>query len=206
MSATANESGIEWAILTISTENGPASKVWRRQDVLDRDLAQAVLVELRADHRRGERAAVDGRRAVQLAQHERQRPDVVLVRVGEHDRLDVVGSVAQVGEVRQDEVDAELIRRREHQPGVDDDDPAVELDDHHVLADLTEPAQRKDSKRARGCHTAASSSWRSSASRTTAFSSSVASTRGRRSPPTCTPAMLSAALMGIGLVVTVSAS
>ena len=28
VSATANESGIEWAILTISTENGPASKVW----------------------------------------------------------------------------------------------------------------------------------------------------------------------------------
>ena len=26
--ATANMSGIEWAILTISIENGPASKVW----------------------------------------------------------------------------------------------------------------------------------------------------------------------------------
>jgi hypothetical protein len=26
--ATANMSGIEWAIFTISTENGPASKVW----------------------------------------------------------------------------------------------------------------------------------------------------------------------------------
>ena len=28
VSATANESGIEWAILTISTENGPTSNVW----------------------------------------------------------------------------------------------------------------------------------------------------------------------------------
>ena len=26
--ATANASGIEWAIFTISTENGPASKLW----------------------------------------------------------------------------------------------------------------------------------------------------------------------------------
>ena len=28
MSATPKASGIEWAIFTISTENGPASKVW----------------------------------------------------------------------------------------------------------------------------------------------------------------------------------
>ena len=28
MSATAKASGIEWAIFTISTENGPTSKVW----------------------------------------------------------------------------------------------------------------------------------------------------------------------------------
>ena len=28
VSATAKASGIEWAIFTISTENGPASKLW----------------------------------------------------------------------------------------------------------------------------------------------------------------------------------
>ena len=122
------------------------------QHVLDLNVLQAVLVELRAHHRRRERPAVDHRGAVQLAQHEGQRAHVVLVAVGEHDRLDVVLPLAQVGEVGQHEVDPELVGGREHQPGVHDDDAAVVLDDHHVLADLTEPAQRQDPERARDSH------------------------------------------------------
>ena len=53
-----------------------------------------------------------GRACAELAQHERQRADVVLVPVREHDRLDVLGALAQVGEVGQHEVDAELVGRR----------------------------------------------------------------------------------------------
>ena len=85
------------------------------EHVLHGTSLQAVLVELRAHHRRGQRAAVDRRRAVELAQHEGQRAHVVLVPVGEHDRLDVVGALAQVGEVGQHEVDPELVGRGEHQ-------------------------------------------------------------------------------------------
>ena len=85
---------------------------------------------------------------------------MVLVAVGEDDRVDVLGSLPQIGEVGEHEVDAELIRRREHQPGVDDHDAAVVLDDHHVLPDLPEPAQGQDPQRAQ---TAASRLWRSSA-------------------------------------------
>jgi hypothetical protein len=106
------------------------------EHVLDPHVAQLVLVELGAHHRGGQRAAVDGWGAVELAQHERQGADVILVPVGEHDRVDVFGALAQVGEVRQHQVDAELIRRGEHQARVDHDDAAVVLDDHHVLADL----------------------------------------------------------------------
>jgi hypothetical protein len=72
---------------------------------------------------------------------------VVLVAVGQHDRLDVVRALAQVGEVGQDEVDPELVGRREHQPGVDDQDAAVVLDDHHVLADLAQAAEGQDAER-----------------------------------------------------------
>ncbi len=102
-----------------------------------------MLVELRADHLHGQRAAVDGRHGVvpDLAQQVGQCADVVLVAVGEHDRLDVLGPLAQVGEVRQHQVDSELVRRREHQAGVDDDDPPLVLDDGHVLADLAQPAE-----------------------------------------------------------------
>ncbi len=206
VNAAANESGIEWAILTISTENGPAVEGLGGQHVLDLHVLEPVLVELGAHHRGGQRPAVDRQLAPQLAQHERQRPHVVLVPVGQHDRLDVVGPLAQVGEVGQHQIDPELVGRREHQPGVDHDDAAVVLDDHHVLADLAEPAERQDPEGAGRAHTAASSSWRSSAARMTAFSSSVASTIGSRSPPTSWPAMFTAALIGVGLVVTDSAS
>ena len=125
---------------------------------------------------------------------------MVLVAVREHDRLDVLGALAQVGEVRQHEVDAELVGRGEHQPGVDHDDPAVVLDDHHVLADLAEPAERQDPQSLR--HTAARRLWRSSASRITARSSSEASTSGSRSGPASSPIMFMAVFTGIGLVVT----
>ncbi len=68
---------------------------------------------------------------------------MVLVAVSEDDRLDVIGPVAQVFEIRQDEVDAEHLRGREHQTGVDHHDRAAVLDHHHVLADFPQSAEGK---------------------------------------------------------------
>ncbi len=82
----------------------------------------------------------------ELPQHPRQRPEVVLVAVGDDDRLDVVGALAQVGEVGQHEVDPDHLRGREAQADVDDDDPPVVLDDGHVLADLPEPPEGQDAQ------------------------------------------------------------
>ena len=83
----------------------------------------------------------------ELAQHPRQRAEMVLVAVRDDDRLDVPGALAQVGEVGQHQVDADHLRRREAQPDVDHDDPAVVLDDRHVLAYLPEPAEGQDAQR-----------------------------------------------------------
>ena len=69
---------------------------------------------------------------------------MVLVPVGEDDGADLVPAVAQVVEVGQDEVDAEVLVAREGEPGVDDDDPVVALHHRHVLADLAEAAERDD--------------------------------------------------------------
>ena len=77
----------------------------------------------------------------EVAQHPRQRAEVVLVAVRDDDRLDVVDVLAQVREVGQHEVDAHHLGRREAQPAVDDDDPAVVLDDRHVLADLADASR-----------------------------------------------------------------
>ena len=164
----------------------PRLDLLARREHLEVGLAQPVLVELGARHRDRQLAAVDHRhrRLPQLAQHPRQRADVVLVAVGDDDRLDVVDVLAQVGEVRQHEVDAHHLGGREAQPAVDHDDRAVVLDDGHVLADLADAPEREDAQGA--AHAVAarwSSPWRSSIARTSAISCSSASTIGRRQPP-----------------------
>jgi hypothetical protein len=74
---------------------------------------------------------------------------VVLVAVRDDDPLDVVDALAEVAEVRQHEVDADHLGGREAQPHVDDDDRALVLEHHHVLADLAQPAEREDAERRR---------------------------------------------------------
>ena len=78
-----------------------------------------------------------------LAHQVREAADVVLVRVREEDGPHAV-ALAQVREVRQDEIDAEMLVSREGEAGVDDDDLLAQLEDGHVLAHLAEPAERDD--------------------------------------------------------------
>ena len=71
---------------------GPAWTVSPARQDLERRVLELVLLELRAHHADRQQAAVDHRRHADLAQHEGQRADVVLVAVGEDDGLDVVGA------------------------------------------------------------------------------------------------------------------
>ena len=127
--------------------------------------------------------------------------------VRDHDRLDVVDARAQVGEVGQHEVDAELLGGREAQARVDDDDPTAVLDDGHVLADLAHASQREDAQgAAHPAGTGESRPWRSSIARTAAVSVSSASTIGSRSVPASWPSRFIAAFTGVGLAVMKSVS
>ena len=79
-----------------------------------------------------------------LAQEVRRRADVVLVAVGQHQRLDLVEAVPDRVEVGEDQVDAGLVVLGEQHAAVDDQQPAVVLEDGHVAADLAEAAERGD--------------------------------------------------------------
>ena len=187
----------------LDLERAVLDDVARREHVQPR-LAQLVLVELGARHGDRELAAVGhgDARLPQLAQQPRQAAEVVLVAVRDDDGLDVLDPRAQVREVGQHEVDAELLRGREAQPGVDQHDPALVLDDRHVLADLAHASQREDAQgAAHAACTGESSSWRASRARIAAASASSASTIGRRSVPASWPSMFSAVLTGVGLAV-----
>jgi hypothetical protein len=106
-------------------------------------IAHLVLLELALQELERERGAVH-RHIVDLAQQVRERPDVVLVAMREHDRLDAVGVAAHVVEVGQHEIDAGHVPRREREPHVDDQDAAVELDARHVATDLPDPTEEDD--------------------------------------------------------------
>ena len=115
---------------------------------LERDhrvVVELVLLDLVAEQAAGERRGVD-RHARELRQHVRQRADVVLVGVGDDERLDVGLALLEVRDVGDDEVDPEHLLVGEHEPAVDDDDVVAVLEHVHVLADLADAAERDDSK------------------------------------------------------------
>ena len=79
----------------------------------------AVLPQFGGDQRQGE-LGTDERDVGALAQQERNAADVVLVPVGEDDRVDVVEPAADVVEVRQDQVDPGLFLLGEEHTTVHD--------------------------------------------------------------------------------------
>ena len=161
---------------------------------LEGERLDPVLLQLALDQREGQPGA-DQRHVRLLAQQVRHRADVVLVAVGEDDRVEVVPAVPQVAEVGQDQVDAGLLGLGEQHAAVDDEQPAAVLEDRHVAADLADAAERDDAQatvgqwrwraelRVRMAHKRRLTERRPAAFRSirnVAISSSVASTNGGR--------------------------
>ena len=111
-----------------------------------RIVVELVLLDLVAEQPAGQRAGVD-RHARELGQHVRQRADVVLVGMGDQEGPDLLAVLLEVGDIGDDEVDAEHLLVREHQPAVDHDDVVAVLEHVHVLADLAHSAERDDAER-----------------------------------------------------------
>ena len=101
----------------------------------------AVLLELRLDHRQRQRRAVD--RSVDERQHVRHAADVILVAVRQHEGGDAP-FLLQVREIRDDPIHAEQLRIREHHARVDDDRRLTPGEREHVHAELAESAERYD--------------------------------------------------------------
>ena len=103
---------------------------------------ERVFFELVGHEGERERGAVD--RAVQVRQHVGHAADVILVRVRQHEALELALAAVEVREVRHDQVDAGQIRLGKHRTGVDDDSRVLTRDGHHVEAELAEAAKRHD--------------------------------------------------------------
>ena len=105
-------------------------------------VGEIVFVEFGADERQRQRRAVD--RTIDVRQQVGDGPDVVFVPVREHERGDA--ALLQVGEVGNDEVDAEELDVGERHPGVDDETRVPVRNRHEVHAEFAEAAQRDDFK------------------------------------------------------------
>ena len=146
-------------------------------------------------HQRERELRADERNIRPQLQQERDGPDVVLVGVGQHQRLDVVEAILDETQVGQDQVDARLVVAGEEHPAVDDQQPAEMLENRHVAADFADATQRGDpqasrdqrSRRFEICvHYRSTAAARMSAANASIWSG-VAGTWGSRGSPTSKP-------------------
>ena len=122
------------------------------ENAVRRTLALVNLLEHRLDpvfaaflvHQRQRELRSDHRNVGAQLEQERDGTDVVLVRVGEHERLDVFEAVLDQAQVRKDQIDTGLIVRREQHPAVHDQQTAQMLENRHIAADFADATQRGD--------------------------------------------------------------
>ncbi len=101
---------------------------------------EAMLFELAFDVGEGELGTVDG--DVEVRQDPRKAADVILVSVGEDDAADFAAVLDEVGDVGNDDVDAEELFFGEHEAGVDDEDVVAVVEGEAVHAELAESTKR----------------------------------------------------------------
>ena len=115
----------------------------RVQTILD---VQTMLVELGPHERERQRGAVD--RTIDVRQQIGHGPDVVLVPMREHERRHAL--LLQLGQVGNDEIDAEDLAFRERHAGIDDETRVAAHEGHEVHAELSEAPERDDFNRRTG--------------------------------------------------------
>ena len=103
---------------------------------------QTVLGQLVADDADGQLGAVDG--GIDGAQDIGDRADVVLMPVREQDAADAILVLFQVGDIGNDEVDAQHFLVGKAETAVNDDDVVLIFDDGQIFADLVQSAKRND--------------------------------------------------------------
>src|SRR5690242_18867727 len=88
-------------------------------------------------------------RYIQITKNVRQRANVVFMPVSQHNRTNLRSVLFQIGNVRNDQVDAQKFGFGEHHAGINDDDVVTELQHHHVHAEFAEPPERDSGERVR---------------------------------------------------------
>ena len=105
-------------------------------------IEQPMLFEFALDVGEREFGAVD--RNVQLGKDRGQSANVIFMTMREDDGTNMITVLEQIGDVGNDDIDAQEFGFGEHQSGVDDDDVIGPADGHAVHPELAQAAERND--------------------------------------------------------------
>jgi hypothetical protein len=123
--------------------NGPTFDAFIRANLAKVGvIKQAVLVEFVLNICERELGAPD--RNVQFGKHPGQRPDVIFVAMREKDAANFVPVLGEVGNIGDDNIDAQQFGFGEHEAGVDDNNVICPTNRHAVHSELAESAERYD--------------------------------------------------------------
>jgi hypothetical protein len=101
-----------------------------------------MLFELWFDKGKRERGSVNW--SIDVGQHVRHGADVILVTMRQHQGPDLPPFLLEPGQVRGDQVDAELVGIGKHHARVDHNRGLAPRDREHVHPELAEPAEWND--------------------------------------------------------------
>ena len=103
---------------------------------------QTMLLQLVFDQSDGELGRIDGH--IELFEQIRQTADMIFMTVGDKQAFDTVFVFQHIGEIRNDQINAEHLGIREHQTAVHKDHIPLTFVQGNVFADLAKTAQRTD--------------------------------------------------------------
>ena len=136
--ARATQSTSEWVTRMGTMVKAPRVKFSPGTISMSSASSRGVLFELAFDVGEGELGAVDG--DVELGEDPGKSADVVFVAMGEDDGADVLLVLDEVGDIGDDDVDAEELGLGEHEAGIDDDDVVFLAEGEAVHTELAESA------------------------------------------------------------------
>ena len=130
-----DELKIEWASLELFASTD-----------LDLGRIDVVFLALGINKRQGELGSDQWDIRTQLQQIW-NTADMVLMTVGEHQCLNLVKTVLDVMEIRQNQIDARLLFFREQHTAVNEQNVSVVFDHIHIASDFAQATQRNDTHR-----------------------------------------------------------
>src|SRR5262249_39623154 len=128
----------------LHTETTRDDPLFWRDNVELSFLNDPVLFELALHQSHRECRPID--QNIQIKKNEHQGTDMILMTMRKKYRSDFALVFEKIGNVRDDDVDAQKLFVEEHHTSIDNDDVAIRTKHHHMHSEFAEPPKKNDFK------------------------------------------------------------